>query len=137
MASNQPVKTGASVPPNGEVWNLPFGTTIADDYFSIRGLTARLQQVRPVLSDLAVAAELARDGDTEVRAVFAEFGADLGAFLKPLVAEFEAEVILLLGGIARSSDLFGPYCQRGAGRAALSGQLGSRAGLVGAAALIL
>lgn len=126
---------GPNVPPDGELYVIPYCGVPADDIFSIRGLTARLQAVQPTLADIKTAAEQARSGNLALRSAFAQFGADLGNFLRPFVGHFAAEAVILLGGLANASDLFAEEIQRTAGIPVRMGQLGASAALLGAAAL--
>ncbi len=132
-----PVRSGDRVPPNGELYAEPFGRAIADDVFSTRGLRTRLQAIDPTIDDLAHAAGAALAGDTSLRAGFAAFGSDLGTFLAPYVRDFDAEVVLVLGGIARSLALFHTSLARMLPVPAVAGTLGADAALLGAADLLL
>jgi glucokinase len=131
-----PVSTGAGVPTNGWLYQEPFHGIPADDLFSTRGLLARLQALTLSLETVAAFAEAARQGEAQLRPAFADFGADLGEFLTPFVQAFRAEAVLVLGGIARSLDLFGPLLQQNLPVPALRGQLGPIAPLLGAADLL-
>jgi glucokinase len=132
-----PVRSGDHVPPNGELYGEPFGGAIADDVFSTRGLRARLQAIDPTIDDLAHAAAAALAGNARLREGFAAFGSDLGAFLAPYVRAFDAEVVLVLGGIARSLALFQASLARMLPVPAAAGTLGADAALLGAADLLL
>jgi len=130
------VAAGAGVPPNGWLYNVPFRGVPADEIFSTRGLTARLLKIGAAHATIADSAESARQGSAQVRQAFAEFGDDLGAFLAPYAVAFGAEAILVLGGIARAFDLFGPALTRCLPVPALMGRLGDTAPLLGAAAVL-
>ncbi|GAB4573823.1 MAG: ROK family protein [Anaerolineae bacterium] len=131
--------SGPGVPAenNGFLYHLPVQGKRADDVFSIRGLTARLQAAGVTAGTIRGAADAARAGDAIAQQVFAQFGADLGAFLKPHVAAFGAEAVLVLGGIAGAFDLFGPALQAALPVRAHTTALGGNAALLGAAALVL
>jgi glucokinase len=132
-----PVRAGGRVPPNGELYAEPYRGAIADDTFSARGLRARLLAADPSAGDLAAAAAAAQAGSAALRAAFAEFGADLGAFLAPYVSAFGAEQVLVLGGLAHALDLFGPSLSAALPVPARPGALGADAALLGAANLLL
>ena len=136
LDAGEPVKEGPSLPPQGELYAEPALGATADDVFSIRGLTARLRTAAPRAPDIRTAAERARAGDTPLVSAFAQFGADLAAFLLPYVRGFAAEAVLLLGGLANAADLFAPTLAAGLPATVAPGELGQRAALLGAAALI-
>jgi glucokinase len=131
------VTTGRGVPPNGWLYPISFYGQPADEVFSIRGLTARLQMAGVPVSDLQSVAEAARhDSDPTAREVFAGFGADLGYFLLPFTRDFQAAAVLILGGIGRAFDLFGKALSQILPIPALPGQLQPHeASLLGAAEL--
>jgi glucokinase len=103
-----PVVDGDRVPRMGCVYHLPFGTGIADDYFSTRWFTSRFHDVtgREAAGVKEVAMEAVHQ--PEVRVLFTEFGASLGAFLAPWLIRFEAEILIIGGNISHSWELFGP-----------------------------
>ncbi len=137
IVDRAPVVVGLDVPQHGEVWCLPFRGVLADDCFSIRGLTARLRQEAAASLTITAAAEHARAGDTVLHSAFSAFGAELGEFIRPYAQSFGAEALLLLGGISGAADLFARDVQRSAGTPVALGELGPSAGLIGAAALLL
>jgi glucokinase len=132
-----PVRSGDRVPPNGELYAELYHGAMADDLFSARGLRARLQATDPAIDNLANAAAAALAGDTRLSAGFAAFGSDLGAFLAPYVRDFGAEIVLVLGGIARSLGLFQSNLASMLPVPVLAGALGTDAALLGAADLLL
>lgn len=136
VVDGAPVTTGPGVPPNGWLYSFPAGDAQADDVFSIRGLLARLQAVDAQISDIRNAAALAHAGNASFQEVFAQWGSDLGAFLRPFALAFQAQVILALGGIANAFDCFGPALTSALPIPAVPGELGTNAALVGAAELI-
>jgi glucokinase len=97
-----------NVPPHGCLWHLPFKDGIADDYVSSRWLLAEAQKV-PGLDAKSVA-ELAASVRTTLRgrAIFDEYGANLGTIIAPWIKSFECEQIVLGGRITRAFDLFSP-----------------------------
>jgi glucokinase len=129
VAGGMAVREGPDVPAGGELWDQPFCGRQADDWFSIRGLQARLGA-----EDLREAARLAEGGDEALRAGFASFGADLGEFLAPHMARFRAEALLVLGGLAGAGAHFLPALGEALPAPALPGERGAHAALLGAAA---
>jgi len=102
-----PVVEGNTVPRMGCVYYLPVGDGIADDYFSTRWFTARYREItgREAAGVKEVAAEAA--SDAAIRALFDEFGKNLGSFLSPWLLKFGAEVLVIGGNISCAYDLFG------------------------------
>jgi glucokinase len=126
-----PQLSGDTVPENGWLYAELWQDQRADDVFSIRGLQARLGSV-----DIRQAADSARHGDESTYQIFQRFGSDLGDFLLPYARRFQADVVLVLGGIARAYDLFGPSLTSVLGIPVLPGTRGADAALLGAADLI-
>jgi glucokinase len=102
--------TAPGVPPDNEIWNLPFLGGIVEDSLSSRALEgdyqARTAKHRSV-KDIALEAAT----DPDARAVFDTFGSHLGQVLKEIVAPIGPDVVVLGGGISRSSHLFLPAAQ--------------------------
>lgn len=84
------------IPPNGCVYPLPFLDGRLDDYLSVRGLRALGGGKSPL--------ELA--ASQEGLAVYAAFGERLLEGLRPVVAKFRPECVVLGGGISKSAALF-------------------------------
>lgn len=99
------VTSGPGVPPGGEIWNLAYQGGIVEDLISTRaiqgGYLQRTGQQADVV-DIAAAATSA----PAAAAVFDDFGHHLGQVLRTVTAEFAPSVIVLGGGISRSSHLF-------------------------------
>ena len=127
------VRKGADVPPNGELYPVPWAGATADDIFSIRGLLARLYSVDPAVHSVAEAIRGAQADRPDYQAVFHAFGADLGRFLTPFARDFSAEAVIILGGLSNAPDI-----EVGVRQAlavpAMTGTLGDRAAILGAAA---
>ena len=135
LINGQPITSGTSVPPNGWLYPIEFQGRQADDIFSIRGLMQALQEAGIVVDDLKSAAALARQDHRAARQVFAQFGHNLGTFLHPWAEAFQAEAILLQGGIAQAFDVFEPELLPSLPMPVVRGELGMKAALLGAAAL--
>ena len=136
VVDRAPAVAGPGVPERGAVWCLPWRGAIADECFSIRGLTARLGQAGAEGLTITAAADRAHAGDTALRAAFAAFGVALGEFIRPYAQPSGADM-LLLGGISGAAGLSAEEVQRGAATPVVQGELGSGAALTGAAALLL
>lgn len=129
------VGAGEGVPPEGEIWNLPYAGATVEDIISTRAIRAAYaaRTGREIeVADIAAAAPL----DREASAVFDEFGTHLGQVLRDVIAPFHPELVVLGGGIAHAAQLFLPAAEReiaGLGFRAVVSKLFDRAPLVGAA----
>jgi glucokinase len=102
----------------------------ADDVLSARGLAVRLG-VEPDGLRVAVA-------DPARTAAVAEHGHRLGTFLAVVVAELDADVVIVGGGIAAAFERFGSALQEAVGTTpCVPAALGPRGPLLGAALLAL
>jgi glucokinase len=102
-----PVVSGDTVPPKGMVYHLPFEKSVADDYFSTRGLLNRYFEKTGVrLSGVKELAEKAYD-DTSAKCIFNDFGIKLGIFLQPWIKKFDVEAFVIGGNIAKAYHYFG------------------------------
>lgn len=96
------------VPPNGWIYNQPFGESIVDDYVSKRGVLRLAAESGLFTEGLEVKqiADMARSGSVAAIDVFIEFGRNIGHMLNPFVFSFQPDGIVIGGQIARSHDLF-------------------------------
>ncbi len=128
------VTTGPGVPDNGGwLFDRRFDGVMADDSFSIRGLTARLRRFGAPAESPECAAEAARLGHAAAAAAFNDFGRELGMFLDPFARRFAADAIVTVGGLCGAFDLFGPALRVSASLPVVKGVLGMDAPLIAAA----
>ena len=107
------VESGPSVPPDGEVWNLPYGSGIADEAFSTRGITGRYKALTGKEVSGALDVRKLYDTDESARKVFESFGRELAEFSAPILKKFGSDSLLLGGNISRSLDVFiGPMQEK-------------------------
>jgi predicted NBD/HSP70 family sugar kinase len=100
----------------------------ADDVLSAHGLAARLGVE---MADLRAAVE-----DPSNAEVVADHGGRLGAFLAPVVVEFDAHLVVIGGGFSGAFDRFGPALQAAIGDVPVRpAALGPAGPLLGAAHL--
>ena len=100
----------------------------ADDVLSAHGLAARLGVA---MADLRAAVE-----DPANAEIVSDHGTRLGIFLSPVVAEFDAHVVVIGGGFSGSFDLFGPALRSAIGDVPVRpAALGTAGPLLGAAHL--
>ena len=100
------VTDGKRVPPGGEIWNVPYEGGIVEDQISTRALQRAYKERKGQEREVASIAHYAMGGEPDSLAVFEEFGKNLGVALKRLLADFAPNVVVLGGGISRSSHLF-------------------------------
>jgi glucokinase len=129
------VTQGTGVPPGGEVWNYPYAGATVEDLISTRRLKADYialtGQDREVVE---IAASVATDA--AARRVFENFGTHLGQVLRDVIAPFRPDMVVIGGGISRSSQLFLPAAENQIaclGFSVVTSTLLDRAPLVGAA----
>jgi glucokinase len=104
------ITQGIGIPPGGEIWNLPYEGGIVEDFVSARAIQSSYKRRTGVLPDVATIAAKA-SADQEAAAAFTEFGHHLGQALRMVVSAFAPNVVVLGGGISRSSHLFLPAAQ--------------------------
>ncbi len=112
-----PLTGGDEVPEMGYVYNIPYGESIADDYFStrwfVREYAGRTGQALPGVKEIA-----AQTGhEPEAVGLFEDYGDHLGRFLAPLLKNFNAGCLLIGGNVSGAWPLF-----RGTLERALNGQ---------------
>jgi glucokinase len=102
-----PVVERDDVPKMGCVWHLPFNHSIADDSFSTRWFIKSFAEKTGW--QMAGVKEIANRVKSDSRAleVFEEFGTNLGEFLGPWLAKFNADALVIGGNIAAAYPLFG------------------------------
>lgn len=100
------VTEGKGVPPGGEIWNLPYEGKAVEDFLSTRALQQSFRERTGKESEVSAIAAAAAAGDAVAGEVFAAFGRRLGLALRLLLSEFAPQVVVLGGGISRSSQLF-------------------------------
>ncbi len=94
------------IPEDGFLYHIPFGHSIADDYFSTRWFLKIYTQKtgRKIMNVKDIYDEAYND--PLVVEVFSEFGTNLGRFLGPWLKKFNAECLVLGGNISKSYLLF-------------------------------
>lgn len=133
IVAGSPVEEGPGVPPHGWLYGECFEEQTADELFSDRGLRRRLLDDSGRLVEIGDYVTAARAGEEGLRDTFLAFGRDLGRFLRPYAADFNADLILALGGIAQAYDLFGPAIEAEVPVVVKKGELGAAAALLGVA----
>lgn len=102
-----PVAGNDGVPEDGFLYHIPFGNSIADDYFSTRWFLKEYQKITgKEISEVKALTEMALN-DELVREIFKTFGQNLGTFLCPWLKAFEAGCLIIGGNISAAHPLFG------------------------------
>lgn len=138
IADNVRVVSGPHIPePDGMLFHEEYKGQWSDELFSTRGLQARFKAAKLDFTHISAASQAADAGNRAVQQTFHEFGEDLGRFVQPYIEGFEAEALLVMGGIA------GAFAHFQAGIASqitvpiVAGELGTTAALLGAAEPLL
>lgn len=129
------VTSGEGVPPEGEIWNLPYAGVTVEDLISTRAIRGAYLARTGRDVEVAAIASVA-ESDADARAVFEEFGTHLGEVLRDVIAPFHPDRVVLGGGIAHGARLFLPATERevaGLGFGVVISALFDRAPLAGAA----
>ncbi|RYJ36791.1 ROK family protein [Flavobacterium anhuiense] len=101
------ISSGNSVPADGEIYNLTYKDSIAEDYVSARGLLSHYKSLNGIeLNNGVELYNLAKKGDRLAIKVFEEMGEDLAQVVIPWIKNFTADHIIIGGKIANASDLF-------------------------------
>jgi glucokinase len=88
------------------VYHLPFGNSNADDHFSSRWFK-RVYEERFFRESCGVKEmSIEAEKNPDVRAIFTEFGQNLGNFLAPWLVRFRAGCLTIGGNISRGYHLF-------------------------------
>jgi glucokinase len=127
--------TAHGVPPDNEIWNLPFMDGIVEDSLSSRALE-RAYEARTGKHRSVAAIALESTTDADARAVFTTFGGHLGQVINQVVAPLNPDLVVFGGGISRSSHLFLPAARNqmnGSGIRLVPSVLLEKAPLLGAA----
>lgn len=103
------ISSGSQVPPDGEIWNLPFKNGITEDYVSLRGLLSKYFALSGTqLENGLELYNLATAGDENALKVFEEMGEDLAEIVIPWFKKFSVAHFVIGGKMADSSSLFLP-----------------------------
>ncbi len=131
------VTAGEQVPPNGEIWWVPYLGGTTEDQVSGRALVRSYQALTGQTLTPVQIADTAACGDKDALAVFDTFGEHLAAVLLPWVQRFTPDCLVVGGNIARAWALFRQSLE--AGLPGLSCRVTVQfeiSGLLGSAALI-
>jgi glucokinase len=105
--SGKVITHGFGMPPGGEIWNLPCGDGILEDFLSAKAIQREYERRTGSNREVISLAESARD-DTAARETFIGFGRTLGKALRTILSDFAPDVVVLGGGISHAAHLFLP-----------------------------
>ena len=106
------IDSGTKVPADGELYNIPFKTGIAEDYVSARGLLSGYKAASGLeISNSLELFCLAKTGDVMAIKVLEEMGEDLAEIVIPWLKSFGADSFIIGGKIANASAYFLPSFQ--------------------------
>jgi glucokinase len=100
------VRSGARVPPGGELYRLRFRGANVEQTISRAALCTAYSTGVDDGVDVEQIAERARAGERGAGRVFEDLGTALGQFLTPWLRAFEPSCLVVGGSIARSWELF-------------------------------
>ncbi len=136
----RPQTKGDDVPPDGELWHVPYKTGIADDFFSTRWLVAEWQRLTgQTAAGGKEIAQAALTGDANAKQIFRTFGENLAECVAPWLETFGADAFVIGGNLALCWDLYVPALEAGLAQRLTGGiavrpcQLGEQAPIYGAA----
>ena len=115
MVNNEIVMDGSGVPPNGDIWCLPYKGGMVEDKISRRFILSKYKELGGRMwkgLDVKDISDLAVKEDKISLRVFKEFGTTLGKILKPIALEFKAECIVFGGQISKSFSLFSGFLKK-------------------------
>jgi predicted NBD/HSP70 family sugar kinase len=101
----QIICAGDTVPPEGQIWNVPFRDGISEDYAAGRVIVSAYRARVGVKLNAAQVARRALEGDADAKAVYAELGRNLAEIMAPWVARFQPDAMVVGGNVARSWEL--------------------------------
>lgn len=100
-----PVTQGNTVPDNGCLWDKCYKDNIADNYFSTRWFLTEYEKSTGQKITNGVK-EIASIENFATAKIFDDFANNLSDFLTPYIVNFEADLLVIGGNIAKSNHLF-------------------------------
>ncbi|MGH9535470.1 MAG: ROK family protein [Terriglobales bacterium] len=107
------VEGGPGVPPEGEIYCLPWRGATLEDALSTRAIVRAYTAAGGEALPVHLIAARAEAGEGRAGAVWEGFGRELAAGLRPLLAAFRPRTVLLGGNISRAAPLFLPAAAEG------------------------
>ena len=106
MQDGKVVTNAGNIPKNGDVYNLPFKNKRAEDWISTQWFLDSYKNLFGV--NAKNVKEIADHAVKSIKAqnIFNDFGANLGAFLAPILKDFNTTSLVFGGNIIKSYSLF-------------------------------
>jgi len=106
IQNHLPVAGRFGIPDDGFLYHVPYGKSIADEYFSTRWFVNEyFSTTRKSISGVKELSRL-NNSDNRVKKIFQSFGNNLGDFLSPFLLEFDADCLVIGGNISAAFPLF-------------------------------
>lgn len=102
-----PLVREKNVPKDGCLWDKHFRGGIADDYFSTRWFVSRYKQITGK-NGVGGVKDLVDKAEIDLSGIFDEFAINMSNFLLPYLKNFDADLLVLGGSIAKSHERFLP-----------------------------
>lgn len=98
---------------SADLWCLPFGDSIAEDYLSTRWFVQRYRQLsgNATFGVKEIASRV--ESDLAAQTVFSEFGKNLALFLRSFIQQEAPEAVVVAGNIANAYPLFQKELEEG------------------------
>lgn len=106
LSNGVPVIEGDRVPESGYVYHIPYENGIADDYFSTRWFLGEYKKRTGIVCSGVKEIADRVGNDEAAKALFDDFGSSLAGFLVPVLANFNADCLVIGGNISRAYPLF-------------------------------
>ncbi len=94
------------VPEGGCLWDKPYKTGIADDYFSTRWFVKRYFEVSG--KQVNGVKDVVDANDEFSQAVFSEFSLNLAEFMGPFIEKYQPDLVVLGGNVSNAAEFFIP-----------------------------
>lgn len=100
------------VPPDGEVWDLPYAGGILEDHVSAHAVVAAYDRLSADGAPATISAkeigDLASHGSEPAIKAYEEMGTAIGCGLAPVLLRFQPQILVIGGHVSRSLPIFGP-----------------------------
>jgi len=108
IEENKVLREGIGVPKGGVLYNVPFKDGIAENYISSRWVMETFRCITGeslTVKEISVKAEA---NDKESRNIFLRLSENIAELLTPWIKSFQADCLVIGGGMAQSSNVFLP-----------------------------
>ncbi|MGC4233582.1 MAG: ROK family protein [Niabella sp.] len=114
IINNKIIKESAQVPPNGELYNVPYLKGISEDYISSKWIlnTYNAQSFWKANTVYDIAERAKEHNDRVAINTFNDFGRHLAGILKKWINTFKPDCLVIGGSIAKSASLFLPTVKK-------------------------